>query len=65
MNPTVGEVVTYQTIDLEAYSRGLGIHRETKASTIVSLCYKMANGDIVDAKHILPLESKCEEAKKD
>lgn len=49
----VGQVVTYETLDEEYYSRGYGIHMETKASTIVSICYKLANGDIVEEKKLM------------
>jgi hypothetical protein len=56
----VGDVVTYKTVDMESYSRGYGISYETKASTIVSICYKLANGDIQEAKTLLLVESKSE-----
>ena len=49
----VGSVVTYQTLDEEYYSRGYGIHYETKASTIVSIYYKMANGDMIEEKKLI------------
>lgn len=59
----VGQVVTYQTLDEEYYYRGYGIHMETKASTIVSICYKLANGDIVEEKKLLLVESKSDPSK--
>ena len=59
----VGDVVTYKTVDMEYYSRGYGISYETKASTIVSICYKLANGDIVEQKQLLLVESKSEDTK--
>ena len=59
----VGDVVTYKTVDMESYSRGYGINYETKASTIVSICYKLANGDIQEAKTLLLVESKSESPK--
>ena len=59
----VGDIVTYQTIDMESYSRGYGITYETKGSTIVSICYKLANGDIVEEKQLQHVESKSEDPK--
>jgi hypothetical protein len=49
----IGDVVTYETLDEEYYSRGYGIHMETKASTIISICYKLANGDVIEEKKLL------------
>jgi hypothetical protein len=49
----IGSVVSYQTLDEEYYSRGYGINYETKASTIVSIYYKMANGDMIEEKKLL------------
>lgn len=60
---SVGDVVTYTTLDIESYSRGYGVHYETKGSTIVALCYKLANGDTIEAKHVLKVESKSEDPK--
>ena len=59
----VGDVVTYKTVDMEYYSRGYGLSFETKASTIVSICYKLANGDIIEQKQLVLVESKSEETK--
>jgi hypothetical protein len=59
----VGDVVTYKTVDMEYYSRGYGVSYETKASTIVSICYKLANGDIVEQKDLLLVQSKSEDPK--
>lgn len=59
----IGDTVTYKTIDMEYYSRGYGISYETKGSTIVSICYKLANGDIVEQKQLLLVESKSEDPK--
>lgn len=59
----VGDVVTYKTVDMEYYSRGYGLSYETKASTIVSVCYKLANGDTVEQKQLLLVESKSEPPK--
>lgn len=58
----VGDVVTYRTVDMEYYSRGYGLSYETKASTIVSICYKLANGDILEQKQLLLVESKSEDS---
>ena len=59
----VGDVVTYETLDEEYYSRGYGINYETKASTIVSIYYKMANGDMIEQRKLVPVESKSEPPK--
>jgi hypothetical protein len=59
----VGDLVTYTTLDMEYYSRGYGLNYESKASTIVSICYKMANGDIQEEKTLLLVESKSEPPK--
>lgn len=52
MSFEIGATVTYQTLDEEYYSRGYGISMETKTSKIISICYKLANGEIVDAKKL-------------
>jgi hypothetical protein len=59
----VGDVVTYKTLDMEYYSRGYGIIYETKGSTIVSICYKLANGDTVEQNQLVLVESKSQEQK--
>jgi hypothetical protein len=59
----VGDVVTYQTLDEEYYSRGYGINYETKASTIVSIYYKLANGDVIEEKKLLLVEPLREKGK--
>ena len=59
----VGDVVTYKTLDMEYYSRGYGINYETKGSTIVSICYTLANGDTVEQKQLVLVESKSQEQK--
>ncbi len=59
----IGDTVTYKTVDMEYYSRGYGISYETKGSTIVSICYKLANGDTVEQKQLVLVESKSEEPK--
>jgi hypothetical protein len=60
---TIGDVVTYKTVDMEFYSRGYGLSYETKASTIVSISYKLANGDIMEEKQLLLVQSKSEQPK--
>lgn len=60
----IGDKVTYETVDMEYYSRGYGISYETKGSTIVSICYKLANGDTVEEKKLVLVESKSEDTKK-
>lgn len=57
---SVGDLVTYTTLDIESYSRGYGIHYETKGSTIISICYKLANGDTIEAKNVVQVQSKSE-----
>ena len=59
----VGDVVTYKTLDMEYYSRGYGINYETKGSTIVSICYKLTNGDTVEQNQLVLVESKSQEQK--
>ncbi len=59
----VGQVVTYQTLDEEYYSRGYGINMETKASTIVSIYYKLANGGLVEEKKLVLVDIKKDEKK--
>lgn len=60
----IGDKVKYETLDEEYYSRGYGVIMETKTSTIVSICYKLANGDIVEQKKlVLALPEKKEEKK--
>lgn len=57
----VGDVVTYETLDMEYYSRGYGIVMESKASTILSICYKLANGEIVEQTKLVLVPLKEEE----
>lgn len=59
----IGDVVTYKTLDLENYSRGYGVVFETKGSTIISICYRLANGDIVEQNELVLAQSKSEEPK--
>jgi hypothetical protein len=53
----VGDRVTYETLDEEYYSRGYGCIMETKASTIVSIYYKMANGDMIEQRKLVHVDS--------
>ena len=53
MSFKIGDKVKYETLDEEYYSRGYGVIMETKTSTIVSICYKLANGEIVDARKLV------------
>lgn len=52
----IGDTVTYKTVDMEYYSRGYGLSYETKGSTIVAICYKLANGDTVEQKQLTLVE---------
>ena len=56
MSLQIGDKVKYETLDEEYYSRGYGIIMETKTSTIVSICYKLANGEVVEANKLLLVE---------
>ncbi len=62
----IGDKVKYETLDEEYYYRGYGVSMETKTSQIVSICYKLANGEIVEEKKLVPVnppESKSEPKK--
>ncbi len=48
----IGDKVKYETLDEEYYSRGYGISMETKTSQVVSICYKLANGDVVEQRKL-------------
>lgn len=52
----VGDRVTYETLDEEYYSRGYGCIMESKASTIVAVYYKMANGDMIRDEKLVLIE---------
>jgi hypothetical protein len=60
----VGDVVTYQTLDEESYTRGYGVHMETKASTIISIYYKLANGDLVQENKLVRVQQETKEEPK-
>jgi hypothetical protein len=64
----IGDRVKYETLDEEYYYRGYGINMETKTSQIVSICYKLANGETVEEKKLVMVgqpESKSEPKKKE
>ena len=42
----VGDTVTYQTVDMESYSRGYGVSYETKTSRVRGVKVMMENGDM-------------------
>jgi hypothetical protein len=48
----IGDKVKYETVDEEYYSRGYGICMETKTSQVVSICYKLANGEVVEQRKL-------------
>ena len=52
---SVGDKVAYETLDEEYYSRGYGCIMESKASTIVAIYYKMANGDMIKQEKLVPI----------
>lgn len=53
MSFKISDTVTYETLDQEYYSRGYGLSKETKVSTIVSIYYKLANGEIVEERKLV------------
>ncbi len=62
-NFQIGETVTYETWDGEE-GRGYGWFLATKKAKIISICYKLENGEIVDEKKLTKVESKSEAPKK-
>ena len=52
MNIQEGQTITYKTLDEESYSRGYGIHYETKTSKVREILYRMANGDLISVQNI-------------
>jgi hypothetical protein len=52
----IGDVVQYKDVDMEYYSRGYGINYETKTAQIVSICYKLSNGETVEEKKLVKKE---------
>ena len=59
----VGQTVTYEKWDGEE-GRSYGWFLTTKKAKIVSISYKMENGDIIEEKRLVLVESKSEEPKK-
>jgi hypothetical protein len=60
MSFQIGETVTYQVWDGEE-GRGYGWSMMTKKAKIVSICYKLDNGDTVEEKKLEKVvESKSE-----
>jgi hypothetical protein len=53
----IGDQVTYQDVDMESYSRGYGISYETKTATVVSIVYKLSNGETVEEKKLTKVEN--------
>ncbi len=53
----IGDVVQYKDVDMEYYSRGYGINYETKTAQIVSICYKLSNGETVEEKKLVKKET--------
>jgi hypothetical protein len=67
MNFKIGDTVNYEIWDGEQ-GRGYGWAMVTKTTKIVSVCYKLENGDIVEEKKLTlvtpkPTESKSEPTK--
>jgi hypothetical protein len=67
MNFKVGDTVKYEQWDGEE-GRAYGWGIVTKTSQVVSVCYKLANGDIIEEKKLTlvtptPTESKSEPPK--
>jgi hypothetical protein len=49
----VGDTITYKTFDEESYSRGYGVHYETKTGKITEIRYKMENFDDIKDSYLL------------
>jgi hypothetical protein len=68
MNFKVGDTVNYEKWDGEE-GRAYGWGVVTKTSQVVSVCYKLANGDIIEEKKLMlvvpkePVASKSEPPK--
>ncbi len=60
----IGDKVKYETLDEEYYYRGYGVSMETKTSQIVSICYKLANGETVEEKKLMLVDESKSEPKK-
>ncbi len=52
----IGDKVTYQDVDMEYYSRGYGLSYERKTATVVSIVYKLSNGETVEESKLTKIE---------
>jgi hypothetical protein len=43
----VGDTIKYKILDMESYSRGYGLHYETKTAKIKEIRYEMENHDTI------------------
>ena len=59
----VGQTVTYQIWDGEE-GRSYGWFLATKKAKIVSICYKLDNGDVIEETKLALVESKSEPPKR-
>ena len=59
---TVGETVSYQQMDGEE-GRSYGWFFATKTGKIVSICYKLDNGDVLEERKLVKIESKSDSPK--
>jgi hypothetical protein len=64
MNYKVGDTVQYEKWDGEE-GRSYGWFLATKKAKIVSVCYKLDNGDVIEETKLVLLESKSEPKKQD
>ena len=58
----IGQTVSYERWDGEE-GRSYGWFLATKKAKIVSVCYKLDNGDIIEEKKLVLVESKSEPPK--
>lgn len=58
----IGDTVTYERWDGEE-GRGYGWCMITKKAKIVSICYKLDNGEIIEESKLVKIESKSEQPK--
>lgn len=65
MSFQVGEKVMYHTLDEEYYYRGYGVSMETKISKIVSVYYKLENGEIVEEQKLIRVDQEQSQSKSD
>jgi hypothetical protein len=64
MNYKVGDTVQYEKWDGEE-GRSYGWFLATKKAKIVSVCYKLDNGDVIEETKLVLVESKSEPKKQD